>query len=80
VQIDQSDKGNARRTECHPCAGRRIQHPGRHRNYLSWRDLDVNQITTSPLLAVIPANATPKQRMPLVMDLDFLPDMGRMFG
>jgi hypothetical protein len=80
VQIDQSGKGNARRTEYHPCAGRPIQHPARHRNHLSWRDLDVNQITSSTLLAVIPTNATPKQWMPLVVDFNFPPDMGRMFG
>jgi hypothetical protein len=52
----------------------------RHRNHLSWRDLDVNQITSSTLLAVIPTNATPKQRMPLVVGFNFPPDMGRMFG
>jgi hypothetical protein len=80
VQIDQSGKGNARRTKYHPCAGSRIQHPGRHGNHLAWRDLDVNYVTRSALLAVMPTNATPKQRMPPVMDLDFPPDMGRMFG
>jgi hypothetical protein len=81
MQIFQSGRGNARCAKHHPRARGRIQHPGRHRNYLAWRDLDVHQVASSALLAVMPTNATPKQRMPSVMDFDFPPpDMGRMFG
>ena len=81
MQIDQSGRGNARCAKHHPRAGERIQHPGRHRNDFTWRDLDVDQVASNALLAVMPTNATAKQRMPSVMDFDFPPpDMGRMFG
>jgi hypothetical protein len=80
MQIDQSGRGNARSAKRHLCAGGRIQHPSRHRNYLTWRDLDVNQVASGALLAVMPTNAAAKQRMPRVADFDFPPDMGRMFG
>ena len=80
MQVDQSCEIDARCTKLHPCAGQRVQHPGRHCNHLSRRDLDVNKITSGAPLAVMPTNAAAKQRMPLVMDLDFPPDMGRMFG
>jgi hypothetical protein len=80
VQINRSGQSNARRTKLHPCAGSRIQHPGRHRNHLTRRDLDVNQVANSALLAVMPTNTAPIKRVPAMMDFNFPPDMGRMFG
>jgi hypothetical protein len=33
-----------------------------------------------PVLAALPSQTTPMQRVPAVVDDDFLPDMGRMSG
>jgi hypothetical protein len=38
----------------------------------------VNNLAAGTLLAILPMQAATIQRMPWVMDFDFLPDMGRM--
>ena len=40
----------------------------------------MNNDATRSLLAIEPPNRAAMQRMPSVVDDDFLPDMGRMFG
>ena len=40
----------------------------------------MNDLTAGASLNVLAANATPIQRVPPVMNFDFLPDMGRMTG
>ena len=40
----------------------------------------MNELTSNALFAVKPPNTPPVQRMPAIMDFDFLPDMGRMNG
>ena len=40
----------------------------------------MNDPTGRALLNVMPSDTEPVQRMPAVMDLNFLPDMGRMTG
>jgi hypothetical protein len=41
---------------------------------------DVNDPTGKALLTVMPPDTAPIERVPAVMDLNFLPDMGRMTG
>jgi hypothetical protein len=40
----------------------------------------VNDIATGAPLDILAANATPIVCVPVIMDLDLLPDMGRMTG
>lgn len=80
MQIDQRDHCGARRADFHADARDRIQHPCRQRSYHAGRHLDVNKPAAGALLTVVPTDTAPVQRMPTVMDLDFLPDMGRMTG
>jgi hypothetical protein len=57
-----------------------IQHPGRQNNDHTRRRLDVDNLATGALLTALLPNPAPVQCVPTVMDLDFLPDMGRMNG
>jgi hypothetical protein len=43
-------------------------------------DFDVDYATSAALLDVSNFDAAPIQRMPAIMDFNFLPDMGRMNG
>jgi hypothetical protein len=64
----------------HAGAGHGVQHPrGDGRDHAGHR-LDVNNPTGKALLTVLPPNTTPMERVPAVMNLNFLPDMGRMTG
>ncbi|MBC8740946.1 hypothetical protein F6X40_30500 [Paraburkholderia sp. UCT31] len=40
----------------------------------------MDDLTSAATLDVFNLDATPIQRMPAIMNLDFLPDMGRMNG
>ena len=80
MQLDESGHLNARRTQLHPRAGDRIQHPRRYCNDHAWRDLDVNNMTDGALLGVMLPYTMPVERVPAVMDLHFPADMGRMTG
>jgi hypothetical protein len=81
IQIDQrGDIDARRRNPLHANAGGSIEHPlGQHDDHAG-RRLDVDDPAAGALLAVLLANPAPIQRMPVVVDLDFLPVMGRMDG
>lgn len=68
----------SRGAQFHVRAGNGIQNPGGDDDHDAWRDLDMNHLTSGPTLAVLAPDATSKQRVPAVEDLNFLPDMGRM--
>ena len=78
MQLNQRRHCNARRTQLHSCAGGGIQHPGRHHDSHAGRHLDMKDVAAGAPLNVLTANATPIQRVPPVMNFNFLPDMGRM--
>jgi hypothetical protein len=69
---------DARCTEFHSSAGGGIQHPCRHHDDHAGRQLDVNNLATGALLDILASNATAIKCVPAIMDLDLLPDMGRM--
>jgi hypothetical protein len=78
VQIDQRGPCNPRGADFHPGAGNRVQHPCRDdRNHTGCR-LDMDDVTNGPPLTVMAVDAAPIQRMPPVVNNNFLPDMGRM--
>jgi hypothetical protein len=80
MQIDQCGHGNPWRAELHASAEGGIQHPRRDDDYYSWGCFDVSHATRCALLSAAQLYVTPVQRMPTVVNLDFLPDMGRMTG
>src|SRR5919106_4925878 len=57
-----------------------IEHPRRDNNDHARFHLDVDDRPRPAVLAALPSQTTPVQRMPAVVDDDFLPDMGRMSG
>jgi hypothetical protein len=66
--------------ECHPSAGGGIEHPRRHHDDHAGRHLDVNDLAAGALLDILAPNAAPIERVPAIMNLDLVPDMGRMTG
>ena len=80
MQVNQRPYRDARRADLHSGAGDRVQHPSRHnRNHAGCR-LDVDDPTGDALLATVLPDTTPVERVPAIMDLDLLPDTGRMTG
>jgi hypothetical protein len=61
-----------------PGAGDRVEHPRRDDRDHAGRHLDVLEAAGETILAAVPPDAPPAQRMPAVVNHDLLPDMGRM--
>ena len=80
MQITQSSDIGAGRANLHAGASSRIQHPSRQHDDHAGRRLDVDNPTAGALLAVLLPKTPTVEGMPTIMDLDFLPDMGRMNG
>ena len=78
VEVSEGRHRHARRAELHPGAGDRVEHPCRQDRDHAGRRLDVHEATGEAILAVLPPDAPPVQRMPAVIDDGLLPDMGRM--
>jgi hypothetical protein len=78
MQFSQRRYGNPRRTQAHPSTSGGIEHPCCYRNDNAGRRLDVNHIAAGTPLDILTSNSASIQRMPTVMDLYLLPDMGRM--
>jgi hypothetical protein len=57
-----------------------VKHPAWHYDHHARRRLDVAQTHAGPNLAVKLADGTAEQRVPTIMNLDFLPNTGRMNG
>ncbi len=80
MELAESGERDARRAEFLPGAGDGIEHPRRDNNNYARRHLDMDECPRLPVLAALPSQTTPVQRVPAVVDDDFLPDMGRMSG
>jgi hypothetical protein len=78
MKIDQRLHRNMRRTELHRSAYRRVEHPCRQDNRSARSAFDHNNIRTRALLSIKQPHPPPVERVPAVMHLHFLPDMGRM--
>jgi hypothetical protein len=78
MQVGEGRHRHARRAELHPGAGDRVEHPRRDDRDHAGRHLDVHEATGEAILAVLPPDAPPVQRMPAVVNDSLLPDMGRM--
>jgi hypothetical protein len=69
---------NVRRTDLHSRTSRRVKHPCRHDNRSSRFSFDDDDVSSAALLAVIAPHRTSIECMPPIMNLNFLPDMGRI--
>jgi hypothetical protein len=78
VQLKQRSERYAGGTQLHRGAGDGIDHPGRGRNDIARRNDEVDDAAVSALLAVLAAKTAPEIRMPAIVNLYFLPNMGRM--
>jgi hypothetical protein len=78
MQLNQRRYRDARRAEIHSGAGDGIEHPCRHHDDYAGRYLDMNHLAVGALLSILTSNATPIECVPAIMDLNVLPDMGRM--
>ena len=80
MQLNQRRYRDARRAEPHSGAGDGIKHPCRHHDDYAGRYLDVNDLAANAPLNILASNVTPIECVPAIMDLDLLPNMGRMTG
>lgn len=78
VQFKQRGQRYAWGTQLHRGAGDRIDHPGRSGDDIAGRNDEINDASLRALFAVLAAKTAPEMRMPAIMDLDLLPNMGRM--
>jgi hypothetical protein len=78
MQIPQGVRRNKRRAEDHAGANAGVEHPVRKYRYDARLDLDVDDAAACASLAVMRSNSSLVERMPAVVNFNFLPDMGRM--
>jgi hypothetical protein len=80
VQIAQGRYADARLVEKQSGARGGIQHPFGYDLNLAVARIDMDDPASAAPLNISNLDATAKQRMPTIMDFNFLPDMGRMIG
>jgi len=78
MQFNQGRDRHPRRSQLHPGTSGGIEHPCRDDHDVAGRHLDMNNLAAGAPLDVLASNSPPIQRMPAVMNLNLLPDMGRM--
>ena len=78
VQLGERRYGDTRRANLHPRACDRIQHPSRDGDDHTRRRLEMDDLARAALLTVMSPDPTSMERVPAVVHLDELPDMGRM--
>jgi len=80
AQIAQRGDIDVWRAYLHAGAGGGIQHPGRQHDDHARRGFNIGDPAARAQLTVMLANTAAIKRMPTIVDLNFLPDMGRMNG
>jgi hypothetical protein len=78
IEVDQAGNVDCRRAERHRRANSGIKHPGGEDDRNAWFGLDDDNLSAGPPLGVELPDLTAMQRVPAVMDLHILVDMGRM--
>jgi hypothetical protein len=78
MQFNQGRDRHPRRPQLHPGTSGGIEHPCRDDHDVAGCHLDMNNLAAGAPLDVLLSNPPPIQRMPAVMNLNLLPDMGRM--
>jgi hypothetical protein len=78
MQIPQGVCGNQGYAERHAGTDAGVEHPVRQYCDDTGFDLDMDDTTAGALLAVMRSYASAVERVPAVVNFNFLPDMGRM--
>jgi hypothetical protein len=78
MQFNQGRDCHPRRPQLHPGTSGGIEHPCRNDHDVAGRHLDMNNLAAAAPRDIVSSNPPPIQRMPAVMNLNLLPDMGRM--
>jgi hypothetical protein len=78
MQLGECRHRHARHAHLHPSVHRRIQHPSRDYDDDARRRLKLDDVPRGTLLASDQPDQAAVEGMPTIMDLDELPDMGRM--
>jgi hypothetical protein len=78
MQLGKRLHRHARHAHPHSSTHRRIQHPTRDYNDDARRRLKLDDVPRGTLLAPHQADRAAVDGMPTIVDLDELPDMGRM--
>ncbi len=78
MQFSQRRDRHPRRSQLHPGTSAGVEHPRRYDQDVAGSHLDMNNITDRAPLDILSSNLAPVQRVPAVVNLNFLPDMGRM--
>src|SRR5665213_503777 len=80
LQLDQCHDIDARRARGHDGAVNRVKHPAGHGDHNAGRPLHQEKLAARSLLNAAHEHPEAEIRMPTIMDVRFLPDMGRMNG
>src|SRR3954468_16553344 len=78
MQFSQSRDCHPRHPQLHPGTSGGIEHPCRYDHDVAERDLDMNNFAAGTPLDILSSNPPSIQRVPAVINLNLLPDMGRM--
>jgi hypothetical protein len=78
MQFNQRRYRHARRAELHSGTDCRIEHPCRNDDNDAGRRLDVDDLAAGTPLRILAPKPSPIEGVPPVVNLNLLPDMGRM--
>ena len=78
MQFSQGRDCHPRRPQLHPGTSGGIEHPCRYDHDVAGRHLDMNNFAAGTPLDILSSNPPSIQRVPAVINLNLLPDMGRM--
>jgi hypothetical protein len=80
MQLNQRRHRDTRRADLHPGAGDGVQHPRRDYRHYARCGLDIGKATSAAPLAAVQPDTTPVEWVPTIIDLNLVPDMGRMIA
>jgi hypothetical protein len=80
LQLDECGQIDTRAAKGHPGADHGIEHPPCHRDDDAGRPQHLKKLSSRSLLHPTNSYLAAEIRVPMVMDFQFLPDMGRMDG
>jgi len=78
MQVAQGIRRDLWRLERHRDADPGVEHPLRKCRYDARFDLNVDDASASPLLAIVSSDTSAVEGMPRIVNYNFPPDMGRM--
>ena len=78
MQFSESVRRDARCAQGHSSTDTGVDHPVWQYHYCAGRHLDMDNPTASTLFAVLYPQSSSVKRMPSIVNINFLRDMGRM--